>query len=57
MISQIQQAAQGNPQALFNRMMAGNPQFQSFVRDNKGKTPQQIATEHGLDWEQVSRLL
>lgn len=47
----------GDPQAVFEKMMADNPQFRSFVRDNQGKSPQQIAGENGLDWNTVRRFL
>lgn len=36
-------------QAMYNRMMATNPAFAEFVRKNQGKSPEQIAQEHGID--------
>lgn len=56
-VAQARQMAGGNPQALFNSMMASNPRFREFVQDNAGKTPQQIASEHGIDMAQVSRAM
>lgn len=30
-------------------MMRNNPQFAQFMEANKGKTPQQVAQENGID--------
>lgn len=38
-------------------MMRSNQQFAAFVRDNAGKSPQQIARENGIDWDSVSRFM
>ena len=51
------QAAQGNPEALFSQLMRDNPQFRRFVDDNRGKTPEQIARENGIDFAEVQRLM
>lgn len=51
------QAARGNPQAAANNLMRTNPDFARFVRDNQGKTPQQIAQEHGIPYEAVLRMM
>lgn len=51
------QAAKGNPQGLYDQMMRDNPQFASFVRDNQGRSPQEIAQRYGIDWGQVSRFM
>lgn len=56
-VAQARQMARGNPQALFNSMMASDPRFREFVQDNAGKTPQQIAAENGIDVGQVSRAM
>lgn len=39
----------GDPAALAQQMMESNPQFRQFVEQNKGKSPDQIAREHGFD--------
>lgn len=39
----------GDPAALAQQMMQSNPQFRQFVEQNKGKSPDQIAREHGFD--------
>lgn len=44
----IRQAA-ANPQDAFQNMMQSNPRFAEFVNANKGKTPEQVAREHGID--------
>ena len=49
MLSAIKQMAGGNPEAFAQRLMQNNPQFADFVRQNQGKTLQQIATENGID--------
>lgn len=39
----------GNPEQIAQQMMQNNPQFRQFVEANKGKTPEQVAREHGID--------
>ena len=43
----------GNPEQIAMHMMQQNPQFRKFVNENKGKTPEQIARENGLDWKAI----
>jgi hypothetical protein len=38
-------------------MLRTNPQFARFVRENAGKSPEQVAQEHGIDFEQVRQML
>ena len=38
-----------NPDEYFNELMQKNPQFRQFVESNRGKTPEQIASENGID--------
>lgn len=45
-----------DPTAMFNNMLNSNPQFRQFVAENQGKSPEQIASEHGIDLEQIKRL-
>lgn len=47
----------GDPEALYQKMMNENPRFRAFVEENKGKTPEQIARENGIDLLQVQNLL
>lgn len=37
------------PEQATSRLMQSNPQFAQFVNENRGKTPAQIAQEHGID--------
>lgn len=45
-----------DPDVLFNQMVNNNPQFKRFVEENKDKTPEQIAREHGINPELLKRL-
>lgn len=49
--------AGGDPTALYQRLMATNPAFRRFVADNRGKSPRQIAQEHGVDLAQVQSMI
>ena len=49
-ISQIKDMLEGkNPDDVFNEMMQNNPDFRRFVESNRGKSPEQIARENGID--------
>lgn len=57
-LSQLKQMMNGqNPQAVYNSLMQNNPQFAKFVRDNQGKSLQQIAQENGIDFNQLRNFL
>lgn len=45
-----------DPDVLFNQMVNNNPQFKRFVEENEGKSPEQIAREHGINPELLKRL-
>ena len=45
----------GNPEQIAMNLMQQNPQFRAFVDANKGKTPEQVAKEHGMDLGQIMR--
>lgn len=47
----------GNPQQMAQQMMMSNPQFRQFVEANKGKTPQQVARENGIDLDQLRGMM
>lgn len=47
----------GNPEQMFQQMMQNNPQFRQFVEQNKGKTPEQVAREHGIDLSQLYEII
>lgn len=39
----------GNPKQIAQQMMQSNPQFRQFMERNKGKSPEQVAKENGID--------
>lgn len=47
----------GNPDQIAQQMMQSNPQFRQFVEQNKGKTPEQVAREHGIDLSQFKSMM
>ena len=47
----------GNPEQIAQQMMQSNPQFRQFVEQNKGKTPEQVAREHGIDLSQFKSMM
>ena len=47
----------GNPQGMYEQLMRTNPQFADFVRQNQGKTPEEIAKEHGIDYGMIQKFL
>lgn len=53
LLSQIQQIRNmisgKNPDQMFNDLMKNNPQFREFVAQNKGKTPEQVAKDNGIN--------
>lgn len=46
-----------NPQQVAQMMAQRNPQFAAFLQQNQGKSPEQIATENGIDMGFVRELL
>lgn len=57
-IANIKRMLQGkDPDAVAMQLAQKNPQFAKFVQENKGKSPQQIAQEYGLDWDSLQSLL
>ena len=57
MLSAVKQMVGNDPDGFARQMMQNNPQFADFVRQNQGKTLQQIATENGIDPNMLSGLL
>jgi hypothetical protein len=53
----IQSLKNGNPQAIFNRMIQDNPQFAQFVEQNRGKSPEQIAKDYNVDISAIEQFL
>ena len=46
-----------DPQTLMESMARSNPQFAQFVNDNRGKSPEQIAGEHGIDLDSIRKMV
>ena len=58
MVNGIKQMMNGqNPDTVMKLFAQKNPQFAQFLRDNHGKSPQQIAQDYGLDWNMVQVFL
>ena len=58
MVNGIKQMLDGKNQDTVMKLFAQkNPQFAQFLRDNHGKSPQQIAQDYGLDWNIVQGFL
>lgn len=64
MIEQMQAIRQmmgGNPQAMLQQLMRTNPQmyqqFQQFMANNQGKTPEQVARENGIDYDAIRQVI
>lgn len=55
--SLMQMLRTGNPEQIARQMMQSNPQFRQFVEQNKGKTPEQVAKEHGIDLSQFKGMM
>ena len=45
-----------NPEQVMQAMMRDNPQFAEFINANKGKSPEQIASEHGIDMNTIKQM-
>ena len=48
-LSQLASLMKGDPNKVCQEMLKTNPQFAKFVKDNEGKSPEQIAKENGID--------
>ena len=58
MVNGIKQMMNGqNPDTVMKLFSQKNPQFAQFLRDNQGKSPEQIARDYGLDWDMVQNFL
>ena len=51
----FQMLKNGNPEQIAMNLMQRNPQFRQFVEANKGKSPEQVAKENGVDLAQIMR--
>ena len=58
MVNGIKQMMNGqNPDTVMKLFSQKNQQFAQFLRDNQGKSPEQIARDYGLDWNMVQNFL
>ena len=58
MVNGIKQMMNGqNPDTVMKLFSQKNPQFAQFLRDNQGKSPQQIAQDYGIDWGMIQGFL
>lgn len=53
----MQMLKSGNPEQIAQQMMQSNPQFRQFMEQNKGKTPEQVAKENGIDLSQFKGMM
>lgn len=53
----VQMLKNRNPQEVFNQMMQSNQAFRNFYEQNKGKSPEQVAKEHGVDLSQLKNMM
>lgn len=51
----MQMLRNGNPEQIAQSLMQQNPQFRAFVQANQGKSPEQVAREHGVDLSALMR--
>lgn len=47
----------GNPEQIAQNLMQRNPEFRRFVESNRGKTPEQVARENGIDFGQIAGMM
>ena len=58
MVNGIKQMMNGqNLDTVMKLFSQKKPQFAQFLRDNQGKSLQQIAQDYGLDWNMVQGFL
>lgn len=48
-LSQLASMMKSNPEVAYQNMLKNNPQFAQFVKDNEGKSIEQVAKENGID--------
>lgn len=54
----LSQLMQGRtPQQAFQSLMQSDPRFKAFLDANRGKSPEQVAKEHGVDLNQFKGMM
>lgn len=56
LVNIIQMLKSGNPEQMAAKLMQSNPQFKSFMEANRGKNPEQVAKEYGVDLSQFKNM-
>lgn len=56
-VESLKRLVGGNPDAFMEQMMRTNPKFAEFVNANRNKTPEQIASEYGLDINPIRKFM
>lgn len=57
MMGVLQLLKSGNPEQIARQMMQNNPQFRQFIEANRGKTPEQVARENGIDLDRFKHMI
>ena len=53
-LANIMRMMQGkNPEQVAMQLMQMNPEFKAFIEANQGRTPEQVAQEHGINLAQL----
>ena len=49
--------SRNNPQAIYEHLLKTDANFAKFVNENKGKTAEQIAQEHGINLDEIKQYI
>ena len=47
----------GDPLGAARQALLSNSRFADFMRQNQGKTPEQVAQENGIDLDAIKRII
>lgn len=53
----VRSMARGDPAALVALLSRTNPRFARFAEQNRGKTPEQMFRDAGVDFSRVRRMM
>lgn len=56
-INQLIKMFSGDGNAAMQMLSQRNPQFAQFIRDNQGKSPEQIAKDYGIDLNAIQGIM
>ena len=57
LVNILQMLKSGNPEQIAMNLVQRNPQFKAFVDANRGKSPEQVAKENGIDLSQFKGMI